>query len=360
MFQFTRSIRSLGLAAMAALTVSACGGGGGGIPVTPPSSGGGGVVATCQDKFNPELIGTEDCTPVYHEFCPDLVAGTPVSLDSVALPCNGVTISTSTVTAGSYSSDYVMLKPSTGGGDAFIIALHWAAANGPTMANVMRMAELAKGRNVTIVLPTAPPGDPLSTTGSWGKSGPKIPIPLEDRIALLDQLAALKTNSSSPLLVSGDSGGAIMSFYYGCARTSVSGIEAVAGEITQKDLDACARTTPLAAVLVNGSADLISGLAGANAKAVLAKIQSINGCSGPVSTAQMNPLAGELISSIDISYIQPCAGKGASLVMVQGGGHNWPGMDRNLDGFPANVYGATTKAFDATLQGYDLLRYLGG
>src|SRR3546814_18746971 len=72
----------------------------------------------------------------------------------------------------------------------------------------MRMSELAKARNVTVVLPTAPDPAPFRT---WGNS---VVVPIssrDDRVALIDALIAqvqgtAKAASDKPLLVIGGLG----------------------------------------------------------------------------------------------------------------------------------------------------------
>src|SRR3546814_1912679 len=96
------------------------------------------------------------------------------------------------------------------------------------MANKSRMSELAKARNVTVVLPTAPDPAPFRT---WGNS---VVVPIssrDDRVALIDALIAqvqgtAKAASDKPLLVIGVSGGAVLAYEYACDRSdAIDGVE---------------------------------------------------------------------------------------------------------------------------------------
>jgi len=91
--------------------------------------------------------------------------------------------------------------------------------------------------------------------------------------------------------------------------------------------------------------------------------EGVNGCSGSGRTVALN-------ENVDIRYSKDCSsGDGVALVTVKGGGHNWPGFDPPLGGIPLtfpnptsnsafNFFGPISNDFDATLQGYDLVRYL--
>src|SRR3546814_8364191 len=75
--------------------------------------------------------------------------------DSTVGSCDDVVVTQGTVTANGLTSNYEVLTPTSGGGNALVISLHWSNGNGASMANHMSMSELAKARNVTVVLPTA-------------------------------------------------------------------------------------------------------------------------------------------------------------------------------------------------------------
>src|SRR3546814_11324866 len=69
--------------------------------------------------------------------------------DSTVGSCDDVVVTQGTVTANGLTSNYEVLTPTSGGGNALVISLHWSNGNGASMANHMRMSELAKARNVT-------------------------------------------------------------------------------------------------------------------------------------------------------------------------------------------------------------------
>lgn len=357
-------------APLLALVLSACGGGEDGNGMAPPPDGSGSTppptAKTCQQQFDPDkLAAGEDCTPVYSEFCPE-VSGT-VLPGSEPQTCDGVVSSSGTVTVGDTTVTYHELVPASGEIAGTYVALHWASANGVAMIDRMRLAELAKGRQLRVVAPDAP-----GTISTWDVTdlGANAPRTLEDQITLLDAVIDA-TVPGGPIYVSGISGGAAFAYQYACARAgtlagTLAGIQIVAADIQPEDFNACAIADSLPTVQVHGTGDLLTPydpvtFLSAGVETVYTGLADNNGCVVDArQTASLEAPDDPLISGVDVLWNtrSGCAtGKGSALVRVNGGGHNWPGYAGPLDG-SLGLFGATTNAFDATLQGYDLLRYL--
>jgi polyhydroxybutyrate depolymerase len=377
-----RGIACLALCLASGMALMACGGGSGALDNSGSSGGGSGSSGgssgsgslTCQQQFSPDKAAAGDnCTPTYGQFCPNTGSGSPVTNDQNVNACDGVNVSTGTVSAGSLSSDYFVAEPANVASDAPIyIALHWANANGQTMVNRMRLTELAKGRALTVVAPTAPGQVPFRT---WGNSVVASTSPVADRIALIDALitqlqnaSTVKAAASRPIVLAGVSGGAVLAYEYACAHAErLAGVLLVAAEVTPADASACQFDAPLASVQVMGTNDLIApynatpGLS-AGAQPVFASFYTNNGCdASKIKSATLPPASSDVgISGIQVQWVTECTtDRGSALVTVDGGGHGWPGAQGPLN-LPVTIYGPISKGFDATLQGYDLLRYLGG
>lgn len=369
---FQHSLRMIFGALLVLMLATACSGGGGhndsADGSTPPSgdtgNNGGGAKA-CTQQFNPDLAAAgDDCTPSYNQFCPDATSPTVLN-DSTVGSCDGVTVTQGSVTANGLTSNYEVLTPTSGGSNALVISLHWSNGNGASMANHMRMSELAKARNVTVVLPTAPDPAPFRT---WGNS---VVVPISsraDRVALVDALIQqmkAPAKADKPVIVVGVSGGAVLAYEYACDHAeAIDGVEIVAAEITAGDLGTCAPSRAIATLQVQGTADPIGSLnpfaSYANTTAAFSKFLANNGCTdADVNHVSLPVPSGELIQAIDVGYTSSCSkGKNSALVSISGGGHSWPGLNRNFAVLPVDLFGAVTNGFDATLQGYDLLDYL--
>jgi len=356
------------LAAFGAL--SACGGGNGSTAGTVGSVD---TSKSCKQQFNPDKAAAgDDCSPTYGQYCQNTDAGGSVlTNDQSVNACDGVTLSTGSVTAGNLTSDYVVAAPSNPPADSPIyIALHWAEANGPTLVNRMRLAELAKGRGVTVVAPTAP--GPIQT---WGNSVVVPTSTVADRVAVIDALitqiqngGSAKAASNRPVVIAGVSGGGVLAYEYACAHADrIAGELLVAAEITPSDFSSCNPSRPIASVQVMGTNDLVAlynatPVLSAGAEPVFESLAANNGCDlSKAKTATLPPASSDVgISGIEVKWINACSsGLGSALVTIQGGGHNWPGSVGPLNS-PVTLFGPRSMGFDATLQGYDLLRYLGG
>lgn len=369
-----QSVARAALAASAVLVIgmlAACGGSSGGSSGSTPVAS-----KSCQQQFSPAAAAAgQDCTPTFHADCP-ADPSMSVTNDSTVNPCDGVAVSTGTATAGSLSSDYVVVKPSSGGGSGTVLALHWLDGNGATMVNRMRLSELAKGRDVTVVAPTAP-------GGTWGNDILAAPTStVDERVALLDavlaqvkaasaqakaETVAAEAASTPRLIVAGLSGGGVMAFDYACAHAgTVTGVEIVAANITASGLSACKPGHSVASVQVHGTDDAVApynavpGGLYAGVPATFQALYTNNGCDAAQLQSVNLPSPDTLVSGIVVQWDQSCTSKqGSALVTITGGGHAWPGMDRSFDQLPLNLYGPVSTGFDATLQAYDLLLYLG-
>jgi poly(3-hydroxybutyrate) depolymerase len=354
----------IGLAAVLALFLAACGGGGGG-------GGGGGSAKSCSEQFNPETAQAtpDQCQADDYRLtqCDELGFRSPFNASEPA-DCTkggadgGVVSTMHTVTAGEYTVNYWMLKPASGGKKGLYVGLHWRTGNGATMANQMRFPELAKARDITVIVPDSPYNALLGLTISdWDFEGNEVAL------AAVVADAKVRAGVSGPLVMAGASSGvaAALRFYCSSQGSQLDGLLLVAaGALTESSAAACLNSTasvaakatsPVPVALVRGAEDSSSD----DVEATYAQFQSVNGCSGTGQTLALN-------AQVDIEYNTNCS-EGVALVTVKNGGHNWPGMDRPLESNPIpvpgsglgfNLFGRVSYDFDATIQGYDLVRYL--
>lgn len=401
---------------------------------------------SCADSFSPDKVAAgENCTPVYHRFCPSLVDD-KAGYDEPLGECEGVRIDHGTASGGGLTANFIILSPAapTAPVETLYLGLHWKGANAEAQANAQRMQELVKARNVAVVLPTAPDNYwPASTVGVNlakfvsptdggaiilpGLSLPQLPpnvalplpelrslnerlnrslsklalipagtplipaielpplpvdfrdylgvlpvldplLPIDPFVDLLDavvEAASATLGMEDPeLLVSGLSNGGQMAWYYAC-RTDrrVDAMMVVAGSVATPELEAClARPRNFGAVLVHGSGDYLVPYTGKTLAVSLPQAFQAsrvdNGCASTgLQMTVMPSLRSEfLIRGVALRWYDDCtSGRGSYLVTIRNGGHNWPGFDYHNER-AIRPLGLATKSFDATLQGYDLLR----
>lgn len=353
------------LAGSLALLLAACGGGGGG----GGSGGGGGGAKSCSEQFNPETAGATpaECQPVYNTQCDALDPRLPINSSSpTACTKGGADGGVVSEKASVDGVNYFIVRPTDGGQGGIYVALHWRTGNGATMVNNMRLAELAKARNLTVLAPDSPFGVLGPLLRDWDNAGATAKI-----TAVIADAKARLSLGNVPVTIAGVSSGAAAAARYFCDGGATDGLLLVAsGKISEAGSTACL------SALVGSAAKAATSKAASNAAVVLVQgsgdsayedtvvnygqFKTINGC-GADQTVTLNP-------QVDIAFTAHCSGSGVALVTVKDSGHNWPGMDRPLpetplDSLPGgsltmNIYGPISYSFDATLQGYDLVRYL--
>lgn len=304
------SLASVLLASVFSL-ISACGGSssGGG-----DDDGGGDPVGSrsCQEAFDPDKITAgQDCTPVAGDLCPTIHYSGEPAPGGESIPCEGVLITEHEVAIEGYADPirYLAIRSSSAQPESMYLQLHYLNGKIEIHANQLRLTELAKARNVLIIVPQAPPlGSSLPVPGtivipdlgglldlpeipglplngflpdlsgldlvtpdlsSVGASFRRWPNnyqlePVDEFVTLLDQVVAdARTRFSAgtlPLYVGGYSNGAAMSFFYGCARPDqVAAIITVGANMAQALRDDC---PALPAVIMGGTNDAIAPYGG--------------------------------------------------------------------------------------------------
>ncbi len=371
------------LSAALALTLAACGGGGGGGDPGNGPDGGSPTPLSCQDDFTPEKVAAaENCSPNLNraKFCP-LVSGTDALRSRTeVIPCDGVTVSTYSASGGGFTTQYLAIRPTAGTTpSAIYLALHYLNSNTSYYANLIRMSELAKARNVLVLIPqapgdggllTLPAGLPSPNTGLISRWPTMVNQAVENNLQLLDGVVADARNrftaDTAPLYVAGLSNGTPMAYFYACGRADrVEAVLAVAGTQTAESAATCRPTRPVGLVIVHGTVDPVvpyNGLLGLSRSVTenYADFKTYNQCTG---TDQMASLISSS-STVRFDFASACAGgRKVVLATLVGNGHNWPGDDASVlqeSGFTIGLFGPTLDGIDATIQGFDLLRYAAG
>lgn len=371
------------LVLFAAIALTACGGG--------SSGGDGGTVVqerSCKDGFTPErVIAGDNCDPAQNrfQFCPSIPGSEYLASRSEVIACDGVTVSTHTVSTATFPNvQYLAIRPSGGGRpDGVYLALHYLGAANDYHVNLTRMSELAKARNVLVIAPQAPsalvqPDGPAglpvlgqaTVLARWPTS---VTQDVESYLVLLDAVVSDARNrfgtGGIPLYASGLSNGVPMAYFYACGRADqVDAILAVAGTQNGGAAAVCAPSRAVGLVLIHGTADPIVPYTGLG---LLRAIQDnyddfklLNQCGGVDGFALLENPQG----NVEIDYTQRCSrspgNRRVIFATLVGNGHNWPGDDVNAQllglELPIGPFGPAINSLDATIQGYDLMRYASG
>ncbi len=364
------------LAGSLALLLAACGGGGGG--GGGGNGGGSDPAKSCSEQFTADKAAADSgaCQPTFNAQCDKLPTRIPFnSAEPAACTKGGADGGVVYRDFSAGGADYIMVSPPTGGKQGLYVALHWRSGNGATMINNMRLAELAKARDITVVAPTSP--NVLFGVAGFGLVREWDYDGADEAIAavIADAKGQAGLSSNVSVVIAGVSSGSAGATRFFCdSGVRVNGLLLVAsGAISSESTASClsaaanskaddgtakaaARSIPV--VLVEG----VDDPAYESTVARYGVFKAINGC-GPDQTVTLNP-------QVDILYTNSC-NDGAALVTVKDSGHNWPGMDRPIPSIPVldelpffgpsfamSIFGKVSFSFDATIQGYDLVRSL--
>ncbi|WP_206370636.1 alpha/beta hydrolase family esterase [Solimonas marina] len=334
-----------------------------------------GTETSCQSGFSPEKAaadvadGTENCAPLAGTICPVDADANLLQRDPIA--CDGVEYAEYTASTSDYTSTYYAIKASTTTSyDAIYVGLHYLLANKGAFTNIVRFQELAKARHVLVLVPQAPSLTPGVQTSRWPSGTALDKGQVDPTITWLNQVVTdarsnYNIDSSVPIYVSGLSNGATMAYLYGCTYKQVKAVLAVSSEITENSMTGrCTSSHPLGSVIVHGTNDTTTPY---NGVALLTTVSipdihthfnSIDGCTATDDNVQMLNYVDDMTVTIDYTPADTCTYRNF-LVTIDGGGHNWPGSDRETN-VGQLVFGSHTANFDATLEGYDLLRLAAG
>lgn len=290
---------------------------------------------------------------------------TQPALDECAVvPTAGVQAANVTVNGLDYPTEIHQPAGRSAAPVAALIDLHGLDSNGPTQAALTRFRELADREGFVVAEPSGSVGT-LGVTG-WeiaaldepGRGTGRDDLSAMDQ--LIDKLIDDECVDPDRIFVAGYSMGGFLAAELACSPGSrVAGILAVAGFHAPEP---CERHVPT--LVVHGTADPIVPL-GPNgtslvvddtmpqaARELLASsIEQEVATSARGADCDDAPTSTELADDVTELRYTGCAG-GAEhrLVLVEGGGHTWPGAAPAAD---ADFVGATTTNFDATEASWD-------
>jgi len=274
-------------------------------------------------------------------------------------PTPGLTTAAVEVDGRAYPADIYQPQRRDAAPAAVVIDLHGLDSSGPAQAALTRFRQLADREGFVVAEPSGPVG-PLGVTG-WEIAA--LDEPDRDDATAIDQLidTLLDDQCVDPeqIFVAGYSNGGFLAAELACRPGSrVAAIVAVAGFHMPEQ---CDRHVPT--LVIHGAADPIvplgpngmslivdnttppslAALLASSIEDQVAMSASSAGCANP-------PTSTELADDItELSYAGCVGGADHKLVLVEGGGHTWPGAAPTQD---EGFLGPTTANLDATEAGW--------
>ena len=218
-----------------------------------------------------------------------------------------------------------------------VIVFHGGGGSGDSVRRQSRMSARGEAEGFVAVYPQGS-GGIAGKLKTWN-AGTCCGYAMQQRIdeiafvaALLDDLSASVAIDRARVYATGISNGGMMAYEVACALADrIAAIAVVAGEMTA--LDRCRPSRPVPVLVIHGSDDRnlpVDGGIGAKAFAVH-DVRSVaaaidfwrrrDGCSDNTRSQVEGPVRRT-------SYSSCSGGSEVELVMIEGGGHSWPGGDR--------------------------------
>ena len=186
-------------------------------------------------------------------------------------------------------------------------------------------------------------------------------------LAIADKLAAESWIDKKRIFIAGISNGGMMAQRLACEHADrIAGLVTVAGTLPEKLARVCKPSRPVPALIIHGTADPIvpwnggpvAGfaefgvvLSGLDTAAVWTANNRCRGAAVTTTLADRDPQDG---TRIRMERYADCAvGGSVSLIVVEGGGHTWPGGFQYL---PERFIGRTTREIDANQVIWDFFR----
>lgn len=339
---------------------------------------------SCESSFDPARIAAgDDCSNKAGQYC-ELPQG-PFALSGVVAECDGVTVQSIEFTSSlGQTSHYLVLRGSLKPTSIYM-SLHYLASRVETYTNVVRLQELARQRDALVIVPQAPSvfgldslglGDlGLPLGGLLDAPGSRWPVyPAVEAVApfvqfLDDVVVDVRRRFDAngfPLLVSGLSNGGAMAYQYACAASDrVDAVLSVASSMSAEIARRCTPTRAVGTVIAHGTADIVTPYDGVlnlglSVPDVHAKFKAINGCTGNDIRYRTAPDDTRLATVFDEASNGCRQNRRQYLVTIEDGIHRWPSQVTAIEGALPSQLNTKPDSFDATLQGYDLLKLASG
>ncbi|MBO9659654.1 MAG: hypothetical protein J7527_12600, partial [Chitinophagaceae bacterium] len=167
--------------------------------------------------------------------------------------------------------------------------------------------------------------------------------------ALVDTLSKKISIDQARVYCTGMSNGTFMAYYLACKSKRFAAIGGVSGGMSVKMFNDCDATDPVPVIQIHGTKDPINSYRGnwssKGIEAVIEFWRAKNGCNPTAVTTSIPDLVpGDKCTAERIIYSGGTNGSQVQLIKITGGGHTWPGLDKQ------GQLGKVCQDFDARLE----------
>ena len=297
------------------------------------------------------------------------------SLILVALVCSatfaGAAERERAILLGGMQRSYILVAPDMQSHAAPLLIVYHGGGDSPQRAlGYTRFDKLARSENVVVVFPQG-------IDSNWNDG--RVTNDIRQRasagvddvaftLAIIDQLAAENIIDPARVFLTGASNGGLMAL-----RTACSAAERIAGiapVVANQPADwQCEPSRPIPAMFFNGTEDEFMPFKGGriaehktrkdlgtveSVEDTIAEFSRIDGCTGVKKTETRDERESDQTKAIVTDY--ECSKAPLRQVVIEGGGHTWPGARTGL--IADMVLGRTTPEIDATKEIWEFFKSL--
>ncbi len=274
---------------------------------------------------------------------------------------------------GGKQRNYILVTPDKQSVPAPLLIVYHGGGDSPRRAlSYTRFDRLAGQENVAVVFPQGIDGnwnDGRQTTDIRQRASSNADD-VTFTLAIIDQLAGEHIVDPARVFLTGASNGGMMTLRTACdAADRIAGIAPV---VANQPTDwQCAPSRAIPAMFFNGTEDEFMPFNGGriaehktrkdlgaveSVEDTIAAFRRIDGCSGIKKTETRDEHDSDQTRAIVTDY--ECSKAPLRQVVIEGGGHTWPGARTNI--IANMVLGRTTPEIDATKEIWDFFKSLPG
>ena len=272
---------------------------------------------------------------------------------------------------GGSQRTYILVTPDRQSGPLPLLIVYHGGGDTPHRAlGYTRFDKLAASGEAVVVFPKGLDNNwnDGRVTGDLRQRAASNTDDVAFSVAIIDVLAAEHVVDASRVFATGASNGGMMTLRVACdAAQRFAGIAPV---VANQPADwQCNPSRPMPAMFFNGTEDEFMPFAGGRiaehktrkdlgrvegVEDTIAEFRRINGCSGVKTTETRDEHEKDQTRAVVTDY--DCSKAPLRQVVIEGGGHTWPGARTNL--IADMILGRTTPEIDATKEIWDFFKSL--
>ena len=316
-------------------------------PVTPTGTpeAASAAISPQQDTLETSATASPSPTPAPGSLTP--LQPAPDATSTASCPSGAsVGLSVNTMTSGGIQRSYRLYVPTSYDGSSplpLVLNFHGLGGSAKQQEGASHFTDIAEREGFVLVSP-----DGTNQPRRWFIYGPLERGYVDDYAFvddLIDQVSASVCIDPSRIYATGMSNGAALSAQLGCNDDRIAAVAPVAGAVYSPLL--CGGTKPEPIIAFHGTDDPLvpfNGGTGGRLNATLQPLRQTMHDWAVHNSCDLTLQTQRVASDVTLERYTNCdQGADVELYVIEGGGHTWPGSDRQ-----PRILGNTTQSIDAS------------